>query len=52
MFMTSLCVSVVLVWCIGSGFSFFCSYTTNLASVLYTCIFMYFDLRLKSEHIS
>ena len=23
-------------WCIGSGFSFFSSYTTNLASVLYT----------------
>ena len=39
-----LCVSsvcIVLVWCIGSGFSFFSSFKTNVASVLYTSIFMY-----------
>ena len=34
-------VCIVLVLYIGSGFSFFSSVTTNLASVLYTCIFMY-----------
>ena len=31
------CICIVLVWRIGSGFSFFSSFTTNLASVLYTC---------------
>ena len=31
-------VCIVLVWCIGSGFS---SFLTNLASVLYACILMY-----------
>ena len=39
----NLCVHVctVWVWCIGSGFPFFSSSMTNLASVLCTCIFMY-----------
>ena len=32
-------VYTVWVWFIGSGFSFFSSFTTYLASVLYTCIF-------------
>ena len=31
-------VCIVRMWCFGSEFSFF---TTNLASVLYTCVFMY-----------
>ena len=32
-------------WCIGSEFSFFSSFTTNLASVLHscTCIYMYMN---------
>ena len=34
--MFSLCVCTVRVWCIGSGFSFYSSSMTNLASVLYT----------------
>ena len=36
-------VCIVLVWCIGSGFSFFSPFTTNLhvASVLCTCIFIH-----------
>ena len=36
-----LCVCTVRVWCVGSGFSFFSSFMTNLASVIYTCNFMY-----------
>ena len=32
-------VCIVLVWCIGSGFSFFSSFTTNIASVLDTYYF-------------
>ena len=32
---------VLFGWCIGSEFSFFSLFMTNLASVLYTCIFMY-----------
>ena len=35
-------VRIVLVWCIGSGFSFFSSYTTDLVSVLYTYMYQYF----------
>ena len=34
-------ICIVLVWCIGSGFSFFSSFTTNVASVLYTRTFIY-----------
>ena len=34
----SLCCKLYLVWCIGSGFSFFSSFTTNLASVRAICI--------------
>ena len=33
-------VCIVLVWCIGSGFSFFFSCTTNLASLLFSCIYI------------
>ena len=33
-----LCVCTVRVWCIRSGFPFFSSSATNLASVLYTCM--------------
>ena len=35
-------VCTVRVWCIGSGFSFFSSSTTNLASVLYIHVCLLF----------
>ena len=37
---------LVRLWCVGSGFSFF---ATNLASVLYTCIFMYIHVHTVSK---
>ena len=43
------CFVIVLFWCGVLGLFFYSSFTTNLDSVLYTCIFMYIHLRLKSD---
>ena len=42
LFISCLHVYSVWVWCVGSGFPFFSSSTTTLASVLYTCICTYY----------